>query len=371
MNHSSRVHLALDCRWYLLLSITCFALSGSLHAGTGDEARSDRAPLELQKSASWQWPEVGNYEEQLASYLDQLNINDAQRSEVQAFWKESQADARGPKLLDRLLDSASLVEPRIAELSRQLRSPASALTPPGDLAWLTSDVPGWLQDTLRLAYGRAYAQRQMMDESLETLAGLELEQVCDPASLLFYRAMNEHHLLQKDQCLANVQKLLEREDELPVRYGQVAHLILADIQPLESDSLDEVSRLMFDVQRRLDLGRAGQRVQKEEKDIVDKLDKLIEKIEEQLQQQQQKQQPSQGKGNGNPNSQLQPMEDSRLAGGSGAGDVDKKDIGERAGWGNLPPAQRQEAMQRLTDELPSHYREVIEGYFRQLAKDRK
>ena len=54
----------------------------------------------------------------------------------------------------------------------------------------------------------------------------------------------------------------------------------------------------------------------------------------------------------------------------GPGDVDQKDQGDRAGWGNLPPAQRQEALQRLTEELPSHYREVIEGYFRQLAKDR-
>ena len=55
--------------------------------------------------------------------------------------------------------------------------------------------------------------------------------------------------------------------------------------------------------------------------------------------------------------------------GKGPGDVDQKKIGDRAGWGNLPPAQRQEALQRLTEELPSHYREVIEGYFRQLAKD--
>lgn len=65
------------------------------------------------------------------------------------------------------------------------------------------------------------------------------------------------------------------------------------------------------------------------------------------------------------------MEDSQIAGGQGPGDVDKRDNGQRSGWGNLPPAQRQESLQRLTEELPSHYREVIEGYFRQLAKEKR
>ncbi len=208
-----------------------------------------------------------------------------------------------------------------------------------------------------------------MDEALESLAGLELGQVCDPASLLFYRASCEHHLLKKNECLANVGVLLERESELPVRYAKLAHLIQADIAGLEQDSLDEISRLMSDVHRRLDLGRAGVRVREEEQNIVDKLDKLIEKIEEQLQQMQQ-QQKDQQSGNAQQPGQVKPMDESQVAGGSGPGDVDKKELGDRAGWGNLPPAQRQEALQRLTEELPSHYREVIEGYFRQLAKDR-
>jgi TolA-binding protein len=145
--------------------------------------------------------------------------------------------------------------------------------------------------------------------------------------------------------------------------------MVADIDPLKTDSLDEVARMMNDVHRRLDLGRAGQRVRDEEQEIVDKLDKLIEKIEQQMQQQQQQQQQQQS---GSPQqAQNQAMQDSQIAGGSGPGDVDNKDIGDRAGWGNLPPAERQEALQRLTEELPSHYREVIEGYFRQLAKERR
>ena len=47
--------------------------------------------------------------------------------------------------------------------------------------------------------------------------------------------------------------------------------------------------MMSDVQRRLDLGRAGQVVRDEEDNIVKKLDKMIEDIEEQAQKMQQQQ----------------------------------------------------------------------------------
>ena len=320
----------------------------------------------LRKTASWNWPDVAIYEQQLLSYLDQREASDQLQQRVEDFWRQTASADRGPQLLERLLDVGGMIEPRIAELNAQLRSPAATPVYPGELTWLTSDVPGWLQDTLRLACGRTFGQRRMYDEALETLAGLETLTVCDPATLLFYRAAAEHHLLKKDECLANVQLLLERQSELPSRFARLAELMKADIEPLAADSLDEVARLMQDVQRRLDLGRAGTRVREQEQQIVDKLDKMIDQIEEQMEQQRQQQQQQSGSPSGG---QLQPMDDSQIAGGGGPGNIDQRDNGDRAGWGNLPPAQRQESLQRLTEELPSHYREVIEGYFRQLAKE--
>ena len=61
------------------------------------------------------------------------------------------------------------------------------------------------------------------------------------------------------------------------------------------------------------------------------------------------------------------MQQSQPAGAQGKGEVDEKDVGDASGWGNLPPAQRQEALQSITKDLPSHYREVIEAYFKRLA----
>ncbi len=332
-----------------------------------DSGPSTARKDELRKSASWNWPTVTIFEQHLLSYMDQRNAPTATRDAVRLAWDASSEQVRGPALLDRLLLACGIIEPRIAALNLQLSDQTGPAVFPRELNWLSSDVPGWMQDTIRLACGRALAQRRLYDEALETLTGLELVQVCDPASLLFYRATCEHHLLKKKECLANVKLLLERESELPVRFIQLAQLMAADIEPLKSDSLDEIARLMNDVHRRLDLGRAGKRVRDEEEEIVKKLDKLIENIENQMQQSQQQQQQSKG---AQDQSQNKPMDESqRAAGGKGPGDVDQKKIGDRSGWGNLPPAQRQEALQRLTEELPSHYREVIEGYFRQLAKD--
>ncbi len=329
-------------------------------------ANTGHADDQLRKSASWQWPDAQLYAEHLRSYLDQRQVDEPLLAQVEEYWLGSQQAAKGPELLDRLLVAAAMIEPRIEELHSRLQDPALRPTHPRDLDWLTSDVPGWMQDTIRLACGRAFAQRRLYDEALETLGGLDVGQVCDPASLIFYRATCEHHLLKQAECLQNIELLLEREDELPARYAQLAMLMQADIQPLEADSLDEVSRLMNDVQRRLDLGRAGTRVRDEEQQIVDKLDKLIDQIEQQMQQQQ----PQPSDPSGNPKQgQTQPMEDSQIAGGTGPGDVDKKEMEQRAGWGNLPAAERQEALQRLTQDLPSHYRGLIQGYFRQLAKE--
>ena len=61
------------------------------------------------------------------------------------------------------------------------------------------------------------------------------------------------------------------------------------------------------------------------------------------------------------------MDDSRLADGKGPGEVTRRDLGDTDGWGNLPPHQRDEALQQIGREFPAHYREAIEQYFKRLA----
>ncbi len=134
---------------------------------------------------------------------------------------------------------------------------------------------------------------------------------------------------------------------------------------MKPDSLDEVSRLMDSIKVRLGHGRAGARVRKEEDDVVEKLDKMIDKLEQQASQSSSSSSGSQG----GTNRSSSPMQDSMPAGGSGPGNVDAKKIGSKADWGNLPAKEREQALQELGKDFPSHYRDVIEEYFRKLARD--
>lgn len=47
----------------------------------------------------------------------------------------------------------------------------------------------------------------------------------------------------------------------------------------------------------------------------------------------------------------------------------KKKFGNQDEWGDLPPKQREEAVQQIGRDFPSHYRDVIEQYFRRLAAE--
>ena len=46
-----------------------------------------------------------------------------------------------------------------------------------------------------------------------------------------------------------------------------------------------------------------------------------------------------------------------------------KNIGNHSGWGDLPPKEKEEAIQQISKEFPSHYRDIIEQYFRKLASE--
>jgi DNA-binding transcriptional MerR regulator len=167
-------------------------------------------------------------------------------------------------------------------------------------------------------------------------------------------------LLNKDAGLKAIQELLEEPEQSPRRYAAVAKLMQEDLRQLKEDSLDHIARRMDDIRRRLGLGRGDQKVRKVEDGVIESLDKLIKDLEEQQRRQQQA-------SSGSNTQSSRPAPDSRILGGKGPGEVAKKDVGNKDGWGNLPPKQREDAMQQIGREFPSHYRDVIEQYFRKLA----
>lgn len=320
---------------------------------------------ELAQRPTWSIPTTADVKARLEDYLASRRLDEATRLKIEALWPDEAQPMDGSELLDRLTASLAVVEPKAAEVVAAVQRGGAVLVAPRFAGLSDPELPPLVRDNLRLFVGRWLAQHELIDEALEVLADVSPEHVADPATLLFYQAMGQHRLLQKEACLATVQRLLQREAEIPRRYATLAKLMAADIQPLKPDTLDEIARLMADIRRRLALARAGKKVRDQEDEVIAKLEKMIDELEQQRQKRQQQQARQSGSGR-QPN---QPMQDSNPAQLKGPGEVDPKSIGKKDGWGNLPPKQRQEVLQQIGRDLPAHFRETIEEYFKRLAQD--
>lgn len=283
-------------------------------------------------------------------------------AEAERIWDPRHLEPTGTVLLERFAETIALVDPQARELVTLCSAPRStAIVPAGE--WLHDDSrPAYVRNNLRLLYGRWLSQETLFDESLRQIAELAPEEVIDPATLLFHQAVAYHRLVEKDPSMKSLERLLDDVGDAPERYKTVAVLMRSDLATVEVDSLDHIARRMDDIRRRLELGRAGQKVLDVEEGVIESLDKLIEEIEKQQQQQQQQQ------ASGSAPSST-PMQDSKIAGAAGKGDVTKRDIGSGSGWGSLPPKEREEALQQIGKDFPPHYRDVIEQYFRKLASE--
>lgn len=331
-----------------------------------------RAEDDLERRASWAVPDAQQVRSAVDAWLGTLGAAEQVKRDADAIWVAAGAPSAGRDVLERIASTAALVDEDARKLWNLVHSeslPAqdtpAALNPSAlKFAVLESaSLPPVVRNNLRLLYGRWLVQNNFFDEANEQLKELPVGEVADPASLLFYRSVCNHQLLQKNECLSDLRMLMQNEALVPRRFLTVAKLMQADMTGLKPDTLDEVSRMMEDIRRRLEFGRAGKRVRTEEEEVIAKLDKMIEELEKQ--QQQQQQQASSG-GSSSPSS---PRQESTPGGVQGPGEVDPKSLGSKSGWGNLPPKERQEALQNISKDLPTHFRDAIEEYFRKLAHE--
>ncbi len=323
-------------------------------------AATAQSPDASLKSPTWPPPPAADVKARAFAWLDaQKPSNDIQAA-ADALWSTLPDEPAGAELLERLAGTFALVDRHAAGLVELCSQPKREPLLPKQ-KWLTEEkTPPLMADNLRLLYGRWLAHQALYDESLEQLSGLKPGEVVAPAMLLFYQGVVHHRLLQKKPATAAIEQLLSGTDSSPRRYVAVARLMQYDLAGLKDDTLDHIARRMNDIRRRLDLGRAGKRVRKVEDGVIKSLDKLIKKIEEQQRQ-------CAGGGGGENIRSSRPANDSRIMGGKGRGEVVKRNVGSHSGWGDLPPKQREEALQQIGRDFPAHYRDIIEQYFRRLA----
>jgi len=218
---------------------------------------------------------------------------DAARSQAEAWLKGvGKADDTTQKafaavwqadrpVLDKVADTLALGDADAKKLLDEARDPSTAA--PIEVPGLLKDAkkPAFFRSNLALAYGKALSNRRIYEEALDSLNVARTEQVVDPASHLFHKAVAEHALMKSKDANNTIVRLLDDVTDAPERYKMVAALMVFDMMAWKDRDLGTIARKMDNIERRLDLARGGPVTQKIQKDVVARLDELIKEKENQ------------------------------------------------------------------------------------------
>ncbi len=193
-----------------------------------------------------------------------------------------------------------------------------------------------------------------------------------PENLRFMIGYCLVHTLQYEHARATLEAFLKHYPNAPERLRVAATQMLTELARRAPGRLGDVRDLMAVARRRISHGDTGDRVKDHQKKAVELLDALIEEAEEQ-------EQNGDGGGGGGgggggaPGGSGQPQggaNQSRLPGG-GANEENLRRKRARPGesWGRMPPKQRDEFLQNLQKQFPSRYRDLLEQYYEQLARE--
>jgi hypothetical protein len=217
---------------------------------------------------------------QAANWLKEAGKYNACRPQFEAVW--SQKDRT---LLDKLSATFALGDADAARVLAQAR--AADASAPTALPEVLADAnrPVFFRANLALAYAKTLTTRKVYEEALETFKLFKAEQVVDPSSFLFHKAVAEYGLMLKKDAGETIARLLDDVPAAPERYKTVATLMHFDMIAWQDrsvlDKLAGIGRKMDNVQRRLELERIGKKTQKQQKDVVARLDELIKELENQ------------------------------------------------------------------------------------------
>ena len=210
---------------------------------------------------------------------EQPGVDAAKQEALQKLWTGNAAPT-ADDALNQVIESFALLHEGVARLVEQSRN-EEKLSPSARIC--SQKAQPFFQANVGLYLGRLYIERRMYDEASEVLTAVDIKEIVDPACLLFHRAVAEPQgILEIKPALDSLDaQMLKRTENVPVRYSATAVLMQAELQNLREKSLGEVAKLMSDSERRLDLGRAGEKVQGVQDRIIANLDELIKKMESQ------------------------------------------------------------------------------------------
>ncbi len=307
------------------------------------------------------------------------------RSAVVDGWKQHRTDEEPEDFLQAGL--AIISEPfKSGLVSLEKEQYATAVA---EFQKLAESPDPYLSLNARGLQARAHVEQDQLEEAekiLKPLAEKEA-QLIDKTFLEtevdFLLAYCQLSNLRYDEALESLQQFEYEHPDAPDRFRLPAHQMLSELKARSPDGLGDVSDLMVYSSRRLANGEPGPQVQVPQEKAVELLTRLIAQAEEREQQQKSggkgcKQ--CQGKGcnkcqGGNPKGAWQPKSPankSALPGGPGqVGDLNRSP-NARPGeeWGQMRPEERERVLQSLRRTFPSRYRQLVEQYYKQLAKEK-
>ena len=260
-------------RWFSAPALAAALLS----AGGPAQAQAEKkAPKEVASFGTLRATDADAARSQASAWLK--GVGKADDTTQQAFAAIWQADR---PVLDKVADTLALGDADAKRLLAEARDASGAAPLAAPAALKDASKPAFYRANLALAYGKALSGRRVYEEALDTLNAVKPEQVVDPATYLFHKAVAEHALMKGKEANNTIIRLLDDVTDTPERYKTVAALMVFDILNWKDKDLGAIARKMDNIERRLDLSRGGPTTKKIQKDVVARLDEIIKELENQ------------------------------------------------------------------------------------------
>jgi tetratricopeptide (TPR) repeat protein len=302
------------------------------------------------------------------------DMPDSARKAVADAWAEHRPDEHPEDFLTAAL--AMVSEPfrqGLQAMEQENYAAAEAAFRP-----LAAGPDPWISLHAKAALARALIEQDRVEEAQRLLAELA-QRRAELTDKSFLEAQVDLLIgycqlanLEYDRARSALERFERDHPDAPDKYRLPARQMLAELKARRPGSLGEVSDLMVYAGRRLNRGLADPPVRDAQQRAVDLLGQLIKEA----QQREKQASAAGGSGSGRGGFGLggtprMPAQQSMLPAGPGRKGELNRSPAARPGemWGQMRPEERQRILQSLRESFPSRYRQLVEQYYRQLAKE--
>ncbi len=312
-------------------------------------------------------------------FLKHLQTSDRFDAKQVAFLVEDRVEREDDDLFGFVDESLALISPKYRAALDKLDSEQVAKAADAFEVLSRSDDPYLAVAAANMA-ASAMVEREEIDRCLAMLdAVLKQHGNIEPYTTAadqfrFMRGYCQVHNLEYAEGYKTLEDFVKNHPESPERLRITARQILTELDRRAPQRIGDVRDIMNYARRKIANRRLDDTLLARQDEAVNLLEALIEEAEQQEQQNNNGQGEGGGDGGGGGNSQGnkpgQGASRSTLPQGSGSEGA-LRNLRAKPGeaWGKMPAREREQVLQTLQRRFPSQYRELLEQYYDQLAKD--